>query len=234
MIHVKKSKGILLLILLFTFLVGCTAADEEQTKILADKLSQELANEDITTLFENPEMMEDTLQKELDKGAELLLGEFFGTDEVAGQKVTAKVVSVTDSDTIVVELNGTEKKVRFLLVDGPESRGEYEDNPMPYGKEASDFTKELLEGKTVELEFDEGDTTDRYDRLLCYVYVDGKSVQEELLKRGLAIVRYVYPPNDKYETRYREFQYVAEQYDIGVHSIEGYVQNDEYNLSVIK
>ena len=60
------------------------------------------------------------------------------------------------------------------------------------------------------------------------------SVQEELLKRGLAIVRYVYPPNDRYEKRYREIEYIAKQHKVGVHSIEGYVDNETYNLDVVK
>lgn len=44
------------------------------------------------------------------------------------------------------------------------------------------------------LEFDEGDKKDRYGRLLAYVFVDGQSVQETLLKEGFAQVAYIYEP----------------------------------------
>jgi len=72
----------------------------------------------------------------------------------------------------------------------------------PCGPEASFFTKKMLpKGKKVTLEFDK-DKRDKYGRLLAYVYVDGKSVQEALLAAGLAEV-VVYPPNNKYEDKYR-------------------------------
>nr|WP_281250291.1 thermonuclease family protein [Virgibacillus proomii] len=43
------------------------------------------------------------------------------------------------------------------------------------------------------MEFDVGELKDKYGRLLAYVYVDGKSVQETLLKEGLPRVAYIYP-----------------------------------------
>ena len=73
--------------------------------------------------------------------------------------------------------------VRFLLVDTPETKhprlGE-----QPFGQEAKAFTKKMLEGKTVQLEKDVSDR-DKYNRLLYYLYVDGKSVQEELLQKWI-------------------------------------------------
>lgn len=72
---------------------------------------------------------------------------------------------------------------------------------QPYGKEASDFTKEQLEGKEVELEFDEDRTDD--SRLLAYVNLpDGTMFNETLLRDGYAQV-YTVQPNDRYEERFR-------------------------------
>ncbi|MDN4594682.1 thermonuclease family protein [Polycladomyces subterraneus] len=59
------------------------------------------------------------------------------------------------------------------------------------GSEASAFTKNLLtHAKHITLEFDV-EKRDKYGRMLAYVYADGKSVQEELLKQGLARVGYI-------------------------------------------
>lgn len=61
----------------------------------------------------------------------------------------------------------------------------------------------VSDGK-MQLEFDKGDHRDKYERLLAYVYIDGKSVQETLLKEGLARVAYVYEPNTKYIDQFRK------------------------------
>ena len=140
--------------------------------------------------------------------------------------ITATVVEVVDGDTIKVRMKGKTETVRFLLVDTPETK-----HPrmgvQPYGPEASRFTKSLLSGKTVELEKDVQER-DKYGRLLMYVYVDGKSVQKELLKKGLARVA-VYPPNVKYVDEYRKIEREARRKGVGIWSIENYAQEDGYH-----
>ncbi|WP_024985216.1 thermonuclease family protein [Brevibacillus borstelensis] len=147
--------------------------------------------------------------------------------------ISAKVLEVVDGDTIKVQINGKEETVRFLLVDTPETKhptyGE-----QPFGKEASNFVKELLSGKTVELEQDVNNGPDKYGRLLYYVYVDGKSVQEQLLEKGLARVAYVYVPNVKYVDKYHEIQAKAQKAGVGIWSIENYAQEDGYHAEVVK
>ena len=58
-------------------------------------------------------------------------------------------------------------KVRFVGVNTPESTTTTE----PYGKEASNYTKSQLTGKTVYLEKDVSET-DKYGRLLRYVWLN--------------------------------------------------------------
>jgi micrococcal nuclease len=147
--------------------------------------------------------------------------------------ISAKVLEVIDGDTIKVSINGKEETVRMLLVDTPETKhpqlGE-----QPFGKEASNFTKQLLSGKTVQLEQDVNNGPDKYGRLLYYVYLDGKSVQEQLLEKGLARVAYVYVPNVKYVDKYREIQAKAQQAGVGIWSIENYAQEDGFHSEVVK
>ena len=90
------------------------------------------------------------------------------------------VERVVDGDTIIVEGVG---RVRLIGVDTPETV--HPNRPVEfYGKEASAFTKGLLEGKQVRLEYDQ-ERTDRYGRTLAYVYLtDGTFVNAEIIRRG--------------------------------------------------
>ena len=60
--------------------------------------------------------------------------------------------------------------------------------------------------KDVEIEFDVYQKEDKYHRALCYVYADGKNVQEELLVAGLAEIKYVKPPDTRYLEKYKKAQ----------------------------
>lgn len=81
-----------------------------------------------------------------------------------GAFVRATIQRVVDGDTF--ELT-TGEKVRIIGVNTPESTTKKE----PYGIEASDYTKEMLTGKTVYLQKDVSET-DRYGRLLRYVWLE--------------------------------------------------------------
>lgn len=87
-------------------------------------------------------------------------------------------------------------KVRFIGVDTPETV--HPDKPVQeYGPEASAFTKEMLFGKTVWLEYDV-EEYDRYARHLCYIWLeDGSLFNLTLIEEGYGIPS-IYPPNVKY------------------------------------
>ncbi|HOQ10424.1 MAG: thermonuclease family protein [Syntrophomonadaceae bacterium] len=134
---------------------------------------------------------------------------------------TARVVRVVDGDTIEVSLNGTTEKVRLIGVDTPETV-----HPTigvePYGKEASNFTKEKLTDQTVKLEFDV-EERDRYGRLLAYVWLDEELFNEVLLKEGYAQLA-TYPPNVKYVERFKAAQKEAREAGRG---LWGYVEEPQ-------
>ncbi len=90
------------------------------------------------------------------------------------------VTRVVDGDTII--LNGKER-VRLIGVDTPETV--HPRRPVQYfGKEASAFTKRMIEGKKVRLEYDQT-RKDRYGRTLAYVYLeDGTHLNAEIVKQG--------------------------------------------------
>ena len=90
------------------------------------------------------------------------------------------VTRVVDGDTII--LNGKER-VRLIGVDTPETVDPR--RPVQYfGKEASAFTKRMVEGKRVRLEYDQT-RKDRYGRTLAYIYLeDGTFLNAEIVKQG--------------------------------------------------
>lgn len=112
----------------------------------------------------------------------------------------ANVVEVVDGDTIKVNVAGTTYTVRYIGVDTPETV--HPSKPVEWmGPEASQANKALVDGQTVYLEKDVSET-DRYGRLLRYVWLsDGTLVNEHLCRLGFAQVS-TYPPDVKYQDRF--------------------------------
>lgn len=138
------------------------------------------------------------------------------TDQIA-----VEVTQVIDGDTIKIIYEGKEVTVRYLLMDTPETNhprlGE-----QPLGKEATETNKRLIESGDVSIEFDVGDRFDDYDRLLAYIYVDGESVQEQMLESGLARVAYIFPPNTRYLADFEQAEQVAKENETGIWQYENY------------
>lgn len=125
-----------------------------------------------------------------------------------------EVISVVDGDTFKINYNGTTTKVRLIGVDTPESVSSNQSKNNKYGVEASNYTKERLEGQTVHLEFDV-QQTDKYGRLLAYVYLeDGTMYNKELLEKGYAQIA-TYPPNVKYVDEFTQIQKQAKENKVG-------------------
>jgi|GEM_PF-1786016 len=108
------------------------------------------------------------------------------------------VARAVDGDTIEVERAGSTVAVRLIGIDTPETV--HPSEPVEcYGRAASHFTTESLEGRRVGLRFDE-EHFDQYERLLAYVFIDGALFNHTLVARGYAEVS-TYYPNKRYEDR---------------------------------
>jgi micrococcal nuclease len=118
-------------------------------------------------------------------------------------RTSVPVVEVTDGDTIRVDLDGQETAVRLIGIDTPERDGPYTSLEC-FGEEASRFTHDALEGRTVELEFDV-ERTDRYGRTLAYLWLDGALFNERLVRSGYAVVT-TFPPNVRYVEQFTAAQ----------------------------
>lgn len=124
------------------------------------------------------------------------------------------VKRIVDGDTFYID-DGTEKgsSVRLIGVDTPETKHPRKEVEY-YGKEASDYLKTLLAGKTVRLEFDVQER-DRYGRLLAYVYVGKTFVNADLVKNGYAQIA-TYPPNVKYVELFQKLETEARENNRGL------------------
>jgi len=109
---------------------------------------------------------------------------------------------VIDGDT--VELRDG-RFVRYIGIDAPEVRRRAGDrwvvDPEPFARAATEANRQLVEGKPVRLEYDV-QPEDQYGRVLAYVYVGERLVNEELLWGGYAQLLTV-PPNVRHVERFR-------------------------------
>lgn len=121
------------------------------------------------------------------------------------------VSKVIDGDTIEVNFGGKTEKIRLIGVNTPETV----DHRRPvecFGKQASDYTKAALIGKSVSLESDptQGDR-DKYGRLLRYVFLEeGANFNKKLILEGYAN-EYTYNTPYKYQQEFKEAQKEAEE-----------------------
>lgn len=157
----------------------------------------------------------------LTKNTDTVTNEGGNQDFVAGV-----VVRAVDGDTAVVKVDGQERRVRLLGVDTPETV--HPNKPVQfYGKEASRFTKDTLNGRRVWLEYDSS-PQDRYNRHLAYVWlanpktINESSIRENMFNAKLLLGGYgkvmIIRPNKRYEKEFRKFQEEAKNKKLGVWS----------------
>jgi len=126
----------------------------------------------------------------------------------AGTKFTVKLSKCIDGDTAQFSKVG---KTRFLYIDTPESTTKVE----PYGKESAAYTCNLLKkAKTIHLQYD-GPKKDKYNRTLAWVWVDGKLIQKEIIKKGYVKQFYDYGTYS-YESELRALQVTAMKNKVGM------------------
>ena len=124
-----------------------------------------------------------------------------------------KVTRVIDGDTLLLE-NG--ERVRLIGIDTPEihdsdklerdaERSKEDKSAIKkLGMRSYEFTRDLIEGKNVTLEFDV-EKYDKYKRLLAYVFrtKDNKFINAEIIEQGYASLMTI-PPNVKYASLFQQ------------------------------
>lgn len=136
------------------------------------------------------------------------------------------VTYVHDGDTISVQMDGREEKVRMIGIDTPETIKP--NSPVEcYGKKASDYTKSMLNNQSVRLESDPiNQNRDRYDRLLRYVYLkDGTLYNKSLIEKGYGFAYLSFSFTKAEE--FRQAQLEARKHNLGVWSGECDISDPE-------
>lgn len=119
------------------------------------------------------------------------------------ERLDATLISVTDGDTIRVQLGGVNERVRLIGIDTPETefspRG-----PEPFADEATEALRALLPAdEPLELEFDV-EVRDRYGRMLAYVYSsNGTFANAAMVEQGWARPLTIAPNVTHAETFFR-------------------------------
>ena len=134
-----------------------------------------------------------------------VVGESLLANKDIRKSPTYQVLRVTDGDTIHINYNGKDEKVRLIGLDTPETK----DPRKPiqcFGREATAKMTELAENKNIRLEFDKTQgERDKYGRLLAFVYSeDSKNLAYEMIRQGYGN-EYTYNSNPyKYQNEFKE------------------------------
>jgi micrococcal nuclease len=138
---------------------------------------------------------------------------FLNTPEKGGVVNTLgtyyKVIKVTDGDTLHINVDGTDERVRLIGINTPETV-DPRTEVQCFGKEATKRMEELAGGEDVRLEYDDTQSLrDAYGRLLAYVYLeDGEMLNKKMIAEGYAY-EYTYLVPYNYQSEFRELQTLA-------------------------
>jgi micrococcal nuclease len=128
----------------------------------------------------------------------------------------ARVVDVNDGDSVVISMEGKTYRTRLIGIDAPEMGQE------PWGRKAKKYLRELVKGSDGRVRV-ETDVTkyDKYDRLLVYLWLDDRTLINELMLRNGYAVLFTIQPNSKHMDRLKQAQYAARQNRSGIWGPDG-------------
>lgn len=200
--NISKILAVILAVLMILSLSACGPfTNSEDLASNAQKDAEQMAD-DIINELEKWEQFEEDVETKLDSDIKT--------------NGPYEVVRVVDGDTFIADVNGVETKFRLIGVDTPESvaTGKNAYKNCEEGKEASNYTKSLIEGKSIMIEYDV-DKDDDYNRKLAYVYLsDGTMLNKHLLEQGYARMMTV-QPNVKYVDEFKAIQTTARENKVG-------------------
>ena len=118
--------------------------------------------------------------------------------------VSGQIIEIADRSAAVPVL----EPIRLIGIQAPDIR------QKPWGQEARIQLEKLTLGQEVSLEFDVQEK-DRFNRLLAYVWLEGKLINEYMVKEGLALAEPDFP-NTKYMERLINAQERARLMGLGI------------------
>lgn len=131
--------------------------------------------------------------------------------DTKGAGKTLRVKKIYDGDTVSALVNGRFEKIRLIGIDAPEV------DQRPWGSKTRECLRSIVSAtdSRISLEYDI-ERRDKYGRILAYVWTqDGKMINEEMMKKGCAVL-FTFPPNVKYAERFRAAQKKAQELKEGI------------------
>lgn len=135
----------------------------------------------------------------------------------------ARILLVQDGDSIRVEIDGEQERIRLIGINTPE-QGEC------FGDEARALLTELVASKRVLVSTDV-DVYDKYGRILGYVWADDLFVNAELVVRGAALAR-AYEPNTTLQPFLDEAERIAQVAAVGMWSATTCGSTEQFELTI--
>jgi endonuclease YncB( thermonuclease family) len=110
------------------------------------------------------------------KRAAVLTCVFLWLNVALADEFNAKVIMVMDGDTLLVLHDGAKVKIRMANIDAPEK-------DQAFGMESRQSLLEMVQKKQVHIN---SQAVDQYGRVVGLVSVDGRNINEEQVRRGMA------------------------------------------------
>lgn len=146
-------------------------------------------------------------RKAEERAKEILNSNTSKPTSIVGQKqntIQVLVKKVLDGDTIETDKG---EVIRYLGINAPEVG-------QPFFKESLEANKDLVLNKNARLELDI-EKKDRYGRTLIYMFIGNAFINEELVKKGLAVSQTI-QPNVKYQNLFVKAQEGARSNCLGI------------------
>jgi endonuclease YncB( thermonuclease family) len=146
--------------------------------------------------------------------------------EVLGGTLIGTVTSVYDGDTITLNTEAGNKKIRLAGIDAPEIK-------QPYGLDSRDALRQDVLNQPVTV-----DTTkqDKYGRSVGKVLIDGEDINLKQVSRGLAwvYVKYLVELTADDRLKYQTAQKAAQQGSLGMWSSDNLLEPWNYRALVTR
>lgn len=138
-----------------------------------------------------------------------LLKQNSNQEKIITNKEEVLITRIIDGDTIV---DSQDRKIRLIGINTPEL--DKNNKLFCFANKSSSRVSDLILNKKVYLEKDISDV-DKYQRLLRYVWLEDKMINQILLEEGLAQVS-TYAPDIKYQETFLEIQQKSRENNLGL------------------
>lgn len=169
------------------------------------KITEKIANTSVGT----------TIEENINKGKEVV------NSTINNKEIKYKVIKISDGDTVSVKkiengkVSGELIRVRMFGIDAPESK-------QDYGYESKKALINFIGNNEITIK---STGKDKYGRIVGIIFVNGKNINEEMVRTGNAWWYSQYDKNNETLKKYEEY---ARENKIGLFGRKGYIRPSEF------